>query len=410
MPWYRKVLAFLIFVPNITLGTNTPGLGRPEIFPWTSFYAIRKSLQPTLAYVLFVGYLSLSYLYHLVATGDVMIGLRSYVALINASIVFFTVINVGEEELTYVNRAFWTMFGLNVLVSLLQHFAIFPSFLVRTMNFFIDRWTPTQWENGRGSGGLFAEPSYYAFGVHHYFAYAILLLKIDQKSSKGLLLTAAMAIYDLVVVRSLTGLIIMSIYVISHQNWKKAWKPAIAIIAIGLFVLYQVGSTYDLPRSLEFVYQVFFGGRYKDLFAYVMWEGGIRTVSLMGSYPFGIMHPFGWGVGSWPQASITSLLDLGISEVEVAFFELYTPYDGFRPTAYSADLFLETGVFGWLLFALAMYPFVAQPKMWKNPNTRAIVVLFLFNMLILGTIGDPLPFLFLALAYRTLNPPLHVST
>jgi len=33
------------------------------------------------------------------------------------------------------------------------------------------------------------------------------------------------------------------------------------------------------------------------------------------------------------------------------------------------------------------------------------VVLFLFNMLILGTIGDPLPFLFLALAYRTIHPP-----
>jgi hypothetical protein len=26
-------------------------------------------------------------------------------------------------------------------------------------------------------------------------------------------------------------------------------------------------------------------------------------------------------------------------------------------------------------------------------------------MLILGTIGDPLPFVFLALAYRSINPP-----
>jgi hypothetical protein len=46
--------------------------------------------------------------------------------------------------------------------------------------------------------------------------------------------------------------------------------------------------------------------------------------------------------------------------------------------------------------------------MWKNPNTRAVVVLFLFNMIILGTIGDPLPFLFLALAYRRIHqPPSH---
>ena len=44
----RKILAFLIFVPNITLGTNTPGLGRPEIFPWAGFYAVRKDIRLTI--------------------------------------------------------------------------------------------------------------------------------------------------------------------------------------------------------------------------------------------------------------------------------------------------------------------------------------------------------------------------
>jgi hypothetical protein len=335
-----------------------------------------------------------------------MIGFRSLMALINASIVFFTVLTVGDDELKYLNRAFWLMFGLNVAVSLMQYFDIFPSFLVRPMNFFIDRWVPTSWDYGRGCSGLYAEPSYHAFGVHHYFAYAILLLNVDQKSPKGLILTAAMAIYDIVIVRSLTGLIIMTIYVVSHQNWRNAWKPVLAIAVAFILALGWYGKTNDLPRSLEFVYHVFYSERYKDLFDYVMWEGGIRTVSLMGSYPFGIMHPFGWGLGSWPQASITSLLDLGISEIEVAFFEMYySPYDGFRPTAFSADLFLETGVVGFILFAVAMWPYISPKGMWQNPNTRAVVVLFIFNMVILGTIGDPLPFLFLALAYRRINPP-----
>ena len=60
---------------------------------------------------------------------------------------------------------------------------------------------------------------------------------------------------------------------------------------------------------------------------------------------------------------------------------------------------------GWILFAIALGPYVTQKAMWRDPNTRAIVVIFLFNMLILGTIGDPLPFVFLALAYRSINPP-----
>ena len=406
MPWYRKILAHLIFVPNITLGTTTPFLGRPEIFPWTSAYALRKDLRPSLAYIIFAAYLVLSFGYYVATGGIFMIGFRSLMALINASIVFFTVLTVGDDELKYLNRAFWLMFGLNVAVSLMQYFDIFPSFLVRPINFFIDRWVPTSWDYGRGCSGLYAEPSYHAFGVHHYFAYAILLLNVDQKSPKGLILTAAMAIYDIVIVRSLTGLIIMTIYVVSHQNWRNAWKPVLAIAVAFILALGWYGKTNDLPRSLEFVYHVFYSERYKDLFDYVMWEGGIRTVSLMGSYPFGIMHPFGWGLGSWPQASITSLLDLGISEIEVAFFEMYySPYDGFRPTAFSADLFLETGVVGFILFAVAMWPYISPKGMWQNPNTRAVVVLFIFNMVILGTIGDPLPFLFLALAYRRINPP-----
>jgi len=406
MPWYRKLLAHLIFVPNITLGTNTPFLGRPEIFPWTSAYAVRRDLRPSLAYIIFATYLVLSFGYYVATGGIFMIGLRSLMALINASIVFFTVLTVGDDEIKYLNRAFWLMFALNVAVSLMQYFAIFPGFLVRPMNFFIDRWVPTSWDYGRGCSGLYAEPSYHAFGVHHYFAYAILLLNVDQKSPKGLILTAAMAIYDIVIVRSLTGLIIMTIYVVSHQNWRKAWKPVLAIAVAFILALGWYGKSNDLPRSLEFVYHVFYSERYKDLFDYVMWEGGIRTVSLMGSYPFGLMHPFGWGLGSWPQASISSLLDLGISEIEVAFFEMYySPYDGFRPTAFSADLFLETGVVGFILFAVAMWPYISPKAMWQNPNTRAVVVLFLFNMIILGTIGDPLPFLFLALAYRRINPP-----
>jgi len=392
-------------VPNITLGTNTPGLGRPEIFPWAGFYAVRKDIRLTIRYTLFLGYITLSAALFFLQGNPFIIPLRSLMALVNASVIFFTIIRVQDEEFDYINKAFLWVFAANVFVSLLQTFHLFPPSLVRTMNFFIERWEPTAWENGRGSGGLFAEPSYYAFGVHHYFAYALLLFKVDQRSRLGLILTAAMAVYDLTVIRSLTGLIIMVIYVISHQDWRKAWKGALAILMTGLAALYFYGQSNDLPRGLEFVYNVFFEQRYKDLFTYVTWEGGIRTVSLLASYPFGIFHPFGWGIGSWPAASITALLDMGLSEIEVAFFEQYTPYDGFRPTAYSADLFLEAGVVGWLLFAGAMYPYVINAAMWKNPNTRAVVVLFLFNMLILGTIGDPLPFLFLALAYRSIHPP-----
>jgi hypothetical protein len=277
--------------------------------------------------------------------------------------------------------------------------------LVRPMRFFIERFEATPMGYGRGVSGLFAEPSYFALGVHHYFAYAMLLFRVEQKKTIGLLLTASMALFDILVIRSATGFTIMLVYFLSHQNWRTAWKAMVFLMITGAVVLYFAGQVAELPRSLDILYNILYRQGWDEILDYITYEGGIRLVSLMSCYPFGISHPFGWGIGSWPQASITAMLEVGLSEIEVAFFENYSPYDGFRPTAYSADLFLEAGVIGWLLFVLALYPYVIKKVMWNNPNTRAIVVIFLFNMLILGTIGDPLPFVFLALAYRTLHPP-----
>lgn len=407
MKLYQKILAVLLFLPNITLGTNTPGLGRPEIFPWATLFVVRKDLRLPLGYILFGAYLFLSFAVHTALGGDFLAGARSLLALVNASVAFFAIIKIKDEELQTLNWAFIGVFGANVVVSLMQNFGLFPEQLVRPMRFFIERFEATPMGYGRGVGGLFAEPSYLALGIHHYFAYAMLLFRVEQKKSLGLLITASMALYDILIIRSATGLTIMVVYFLSHQNWRTAWKGIVFFGITGMVVLYFAGQVAELPRSLDIAYNALYRQNADEIFTYLTYEGGIRVVSLLSCYPFGIAHPFGWGIGSWPQASISAMLEVGLSEIEVAFFENYSPYDGFRPTAFSADLFLEAGVIGWLIFALALSPYVTQRAMWRDPNTRAIVVIFLFNMLILGTIGDPLPFVFLALAYRSINQPDH---
>jgi hypothetical protein len=39
--------------------------------------------------------------------------------------------------------------------------------------------------------------------------------------------------------------------------------------------------------------------------------------------------------------------------------------------------------------------------LYRDVHTRSITIFFLFNTFALGSIGDPLPFIFLALAYRS---------
>jgi hypothetical protein len=62
---------------------------------------------------------------------------------------------------------------------------------------------------------------------------------------------------------------------------------------------------------------------------------------------------------------------------------------------------LETGLFGLLLFLLAFWPYLTKSALYKDIHTRSIAIFFLFNTFALGSIGDPLPFVFLAMAYRS---------
>ena len=78
-------------------------------------------------------------------------------------------------------------------------------------------------------------------------------------------------------------------------------------------------------------------------------------------------------------------------------------YQGVRPTSFAAGLMLETGIVGLLLFILAFWPYIRNIELWKDEHTRTLIIFFLFNVFALGSIGDPLPFVFFALAYRSLS-------
>jgi len=58
-----------------------------------------------------------------------------------------------------------------------------------------------------------------------------------------------------------------------------------------------------------------------------------------------------------------------------------------------------------VLFLVAFWPYIRNKKMFADCHTRHITILFLLNVFALGSIGDPLPFIFFALAYRSLHPP-----
>ena len=403
----RRILGALIFLPNIM---PLKALFSSEIFPWAFLYALRKDLRLTLGYGLFLGYIVVSALLMLGSFPSLLIPARALFALINASMIFFLLIHVQKEEYKVLVNIFHGVFLVNVVLCAMQYLGIVPSFLEPIFRLFIDRFINEFNGGGRGVAGLFAEPSYASMAMHYYFAFFMLSRKVNPRSMIGICAIVAMVLFDMFIIRSVTGVVMILIYLASLQRAQNLLKAGLVIVLLLGTVIYQFGRSPNAPRSVETAYDFFKYGAYQDPTPWLLEQSGFRFVSVWAAYKYGFTHPFGSGVGGWGQASIQAMDDIGIKASAMSFFAtaMGSEYQGVRPTSFAAGLMLETGIVGLLLFFLAFYPFLKRRELYVDVHTRSISIFFLFNTFALGSIGDPIPFIFLALAYRSVIVPEEV--
>ena len=403
----KRILGALIFLPNIM---PLKALFSSEIFPWAFLYALRKDLRLTLGYGLFLGYIIISALLMLGSFPSVLIPARALFALINASMIFFLLIHLQKEEYKVLVNIFHGVFLVNVVLCAMQYLGIVPSFLEPIFRLFIDRFINEFNGGGRGVAGLFAEPSYASMAMHYYFAFFMLSRKVNPRSMIGICAIVAMVLFDMFIIRSVTGVVMILIYLASLQRAQNLLKAGLVIVLLLGTVIYQFGRSPNAPRSVETAYDFFKYGAYQDPTPWLLEQSGFRFVSVWAAYKYGFTHPFGSGVGGWGQASIQAMDDIGIKASAMSFFAtaMGSEYQGVRPTSFAAGLMLETGIVGLFLFFLAFYPFLKRRELYTDVHTRSITIFFLFNTFALGSIGDPIPFIFLALAYRSVIVPEEV--
>lgn len=410
MSRFRQILAALMYLPNIM---PLKALFSAEIFPWAFLYALRKDLKLTTVYVFFLVYLLVSVLVSWGSFSSILVPARALFALINASMIFFLLIRVDLEEYRLLVKIFEWVFGVNVVLCLVQFMGLFPSFLEPIFRLFIDRFTHEIYGGGRGVAGLFAEPSYASMSMHYYFAFFMLSRKINPRSQLGIVAIVGMIFFDLFIIRSVTGLVMILIYFASLQKARDLLKAGLVILLVLGGIIFQFGNSPNAPRSVETAHDFIRYKNYQDPMPWILEQSGFRFVSVWAAYKYGFTHPLGSGIGKWGPASIQAMDDIGIKASAMSFFAtaMGSEYQGVRPTSFAAGLMLETGIVGLLLFLLAFWPFVREKAMWVNEHTRSVIVFFLFNVFALGSIGDPLPFVFFALAYRSLTLPLtHENT
>jgi hypothetical protein len=401
---FRKILAHLLFLPNVMIPLGFSGI---ETFPHATLFSLNRRTTITVGYFILLLLMAASTIYGLFTIGQPFSVLRDYIAIVNASLIFFRILHTDKDDYDLIVRALITVFILNITVSLLQRSSLLPQIMYEGIKFFIPRVSreTLDFMGGRGVSGLFPEPAYAAYAMHYWFAFLFIYTKTHPFSQKGLLFLGLILVWDLVVARSATDIAYLGAYLMGYVTLRNLPYLLLGIAAFLGLAYFYVQVSDDPPRSLWLAYQFFFGLDSDTMRYAFLNESGYRYVTTYGGYLFGLAHPFGGGIGSFLINSVASQELTGVMAYELHFFLNANDghYFAMRPSALGSALFLSIGWVGTLAFVLAFFSAVADWRFLKVPQGRAVFGLFLFSFFALGTIGDPIPAAVLGLSVVTIT-------
>ena len=394
----QGILAHLIFTPSI----NIPlGLGTIETFPWALLFCLSPKLIVDRVYVYLMLAFALSAGITLAMYGNSLAVVRSYFAILNGSLIFFRIMGASKEEFLTIIKALIVVFGINAFVSVIQLVGWFPDFIEPYYKLFVPRFTPESLTGGRGVGGLYAEPAYSSYAMHFMFAFMILWWRLNPFHRRGAIAFLLMLTFDIFVNKSATGTAFLVVLFISFLDRKTIGKFALASLAFFGLVLWVSEYVEEPPRALELVNNLLFTWDTDDIYLTLMNESGHRLISILSAYKYGLENLLGGGIGSWPVTSVNAMEAMGLESFEIYYFLEFNDgyFKGIRPTAFAAGLFLEVGLLGTVAFCFSIFRHLWKLPYLTDPFWRSVFNLFLFSFLLVGTIGDPLPYIGLSMAY-----------
>ena len=401
------ILSLLIFLPNINLVFS---FSKSELFPWALIFSASKSIRFSIPYLVFIFYLTISAFFTFSQNGEWLQPFRSLTAIVNATFIFYRILFCTNKEFSMIENALIIVFFVCVFIGLLQYFNLFPSFLVEFMSNLIPRFKSSLAINDiRGISSLFSEPAYYAYSFNYSAFYILYRKKIKPDNILGVLAFLFVLVFNIFFIRSATGLIFSILYIFFLFPLKQRGVFVIIFTIIGIIAITYFSQDLAKYRAISAFIQIFSKSSTYDIYVTFLDVSGFRAVSIMFSYLYGFNHFFGGGIGNWAQTSAIAYKSLGIPISNLSYY-FNGVFIGTRPSSITADIMLESGLLGLLLFLLAFAKYIFNKQIWSNPNLRSFIIIIVFNIFIIGTIGDPTPFIFLGLICRNLfNYNLDIS-
>lgn len=397
------LLSTLIFFPSITFGIYTS-----EIFPWGFIFALfyLRQINKYLLWIIII--LSLSscivLFQSLIAVQPLQTDvIRSLGAYMNFIMLAQALLMLSTEKAKYIRslsrKIFWFLIALGFIQNIGSD----------TLGYIIQTLIPrgdgsALVETNRGVTLLSSEPA--RAGIELTLIYLIYRLG-EENSTKNTLIDIFLLIYIVLVIKSFAVVIFaLSAFTILHVRLRFHFLSVLGslLFVIGIYFMINI-----LPQ---------FGGRASDVIIflqqtealndglfYIANESGNRFIGLYSFYKFGIFHPFGYGVGSWPYSSIQAINESGLDFRDFRFFDVVGDGEliAFRGSGVLSNLMLDVGLIGTFLLVYLFRKLILVYASFSDLSKKAFWI-FLIKVAFFGSPGNPIVFIFFIIVFLIHSP------
>ncbi|QSZ42368.1 hypothetical protein GJV85_09705 [Sulfurimonas aquatica] len=314
----------------------------------------------------------------------------------NTLLIFTFLLNVDYTFIKKILPIVPKVFYFLTVLGLFQYFSLID-FLDPFFKFLAPRASAESlaYMGNRGVTLLASEPSRASYEfLFIYIAYRTIFL--NQKFY--LLSDLFLIIYMMFIIKSGVGLILSIIFLIIFYRLKFILLGAALVLTALPFMDELGGRSFDLLINILTINSI------DSLFEMLLNASGFRLISIIASFNYGIMELIGGGIGNWEQSSIVALGLTGLDPMNISYFKWFGGgnWISIRPTSYFFAFMLDTGIVG--IGILSIYLYRNLINYFKiNKTSRNIIVFFVLYFFIIGSVGNPIPFVCLVVTLRFLK-------
>ena len=387
-------LLVLCFFPSITFGVISA-----EIFPWAILFfifSIRKiARQDFIFSCALIFFLSLSALTSFLLNPE-SDAIRSFAAYLNPIVAFIAFLNMPESWVYRSIKLVKKILLALVLLGIAQYVGILRPFepVIQALIPRASGGTLSEF-GGRGVTLLSTEPS--RAGVELVFFYFI--WRMTQPAKFGTVkIDIAFLAYIAFILKAAQPMA-FGFVVIGLLITRRPVHLVPFVLAALIAPLVELNESNN--RLLLLATKVFSSGSLSDTMLVLVNAAGPRLISIYAFITSGFSNPIGYGVGNWPVSSILALDATGYDLDQISYFRVLGEGNsiGIRGSGMLTNLMLDIGFVGTLFFIFWIFSITRRFRT-NERRTLILMIVLLFKISFIGSIGEPIPWIAAALILR----------